>query len=111
MLRWALGFLVVAVIAAMLGYGGAAETSAGIAKVLFVVFLAGFVIIRLYRPTWIQAAKDTLLLPVAFVLFSIIVVVGLVKGWWYGGTVWKGRVVRTQRGLPPWKHGQRSKSC
>ena len=48
--------------------------------------LAGFVIIRLYRPTWIQAAKDTLLLPVAFVLFSIIVVVGLVKGWWYGVT-------------------------
>jgi uncharacterized membrane protein YtjA (UPF0391 family) len=44
MLRWALGFLVVAVLAAMLGYGGVAEASAGIAKVLFVVFLAGFVI-------------------------------------------------------------------
>jgi chlorobactene glucosyltransferase len=72
--------------------------------------LAGSVVIRLYRPTWIQAAKDTLLLPVGFVLFTIIVVVGLVKGCWYGGTVWKGRVVRTQRGLPPWKNGQRSKS-
>lgn len=44
MLRWALGFLVVAVIAAMLAFGGLAETSAGIAKVLFVVFMAGFVI-------------------------------------------------------------------
>ena len=44
MLRWALGFLVVAVIAAMLGFGGLAQTSAGIAKVLFVVFMAGFVI-------------------------------------------------------------------
>jgi uncharacterized membrane protein YtjA (UPF0391 family) len=44
MLRWALGFLVVAVIAAMLGFGGLSETSAGIAKVLFVVFMAGFVI-------------------------------------------------------------------
>ena len=44
MLRWALGFLVVAVIAAMLGFGGVAETSAGVAKVLFVVFLAGVVI-------------------------------------------------------------------
>ena len=44
MLRWALGFLVVAVIAAMLGFGGLAENSAGIAKVLFVVFMAGFVI-------------------------------------------------------------------
>ena len=68
--------------------------------------LAGFVIIRLYRPTWVQAAKDTLLLPVAFVLFSTIVVVGLVKGWWYGGTVWKGRVVRTARGLPKWRPPQ-----
>lgn len=64
--------------------------------------LAGFVILRLYRPTWRQAAKDTLLLPVAFVLFSIVVVGGLVKGWWYGGTVWKGRVVRTAHGLPKW---------
>lgn len=44
MLRWALGFLVVAVIAAMLGFGGLADASAGIAKVLFVVFMAGFVI-------------------------------------------------------------------
>ena len=44
MLRWALGFLIVAIIAAMLGYGGVAQASAGIAKVLFFVFLAGFVI-------------------------------------------------------------------
>ena len=44
MLRWALGFLVVAIIAAMLGFGGLADTSASIAKVLFVVFMAGFVI-------------------------------------------------------------------
>ena len=44
MLRWSLGFLVVAIIAAMLGFGGMAEASAGIAKALFVVFLAGFVI-------------------------------------------------------------------
>jgi uncharacterized membrane protein YtjA (UPF0391 family) len=44
MLRWALGFLIVAIIAAMLGFGGVAQASAGIAKVLFFVFLAGFVI-------------------------------------------------------------------
>ena len=44
MLRWALGFLIVAIIAAMLGFGGVASTSAGIAKVLFFIFLAGFVI-------------------------------------------------------------------
>ena len=65
--------------------------------------LAGGAIMRLYRPTWIQAGKDIILLPVAFVLFSVIVVAGLLKGWWYGGTVWKGRVVRTAQGLPTWR--------
>lgn len=44
MLRWALGFLIVAIIAAMLGFAGVAQTSAGIAKVMFFIFLAGFVI-------------------------------------------------------------------
>jgi len=39
MLRWALGFLVLAVIAAIFGFGGIAATSAGIAKALFVLFL------------------------------------------------------------------------
>lgn len=44
MLRWALGFLIVALIAAVLGFGGVASTSIGIAKLLFFVFLAFFVI-------------------------------------------------------------------
>ena len=44
MLRWALGFLIVAIIAAMLGFGGVALASAGIAKVLFFIFLLGFVV-------------------------------------------------------------------
>lgn len=44
MLRWALGFLIVAIIAAALGFGGIASASAGIAKVLFFIFLIGFVI-------------------------------------------------------------------
>ena len=39
MLRWAIGFLVLALIAALLGFGGFASTSAGIAKTLFIVFL------------------------------------------------------------------------
>ncbi len=39
MLRWALGFLVLAVIAAFFGYGGVATASAGIAKTLFLLFL------------------------------------------------------------------------
>jgi uncharacterized membrane protein YtjA (UPF0391 family) len=44
MLRWALIFFVVALIAAILGFSGIAVASAGIAKVLFYVFLVLFVV-------------------------------------------------------------------
>ena len=44
MLSWALTFLIIALIAAALGFGGIAGTSAGIAQVLFFVFLIMFVI-------------------------------------------------------------------
>ena len=39
MLRWALGFLVLAIIAAFFGFGGIATASAGMAKTLFILFL------------------------------------------------------------------------
>ncbi len=39
MLRWAFGFLVLAIIAGLLGFGGIAAETAYIAKILFVVFL------------------------------------------------------------------------
>jgi len=42
MLRWALGFLIVALIAAVLGFTGIALAAAGIAKILFYVFLVLF---------------------------------------------------------------------
>ena len=44
MLRWALAFLILALIAAFLGFGGIAVASAGIAKTLFFLFLIVFVI-------------------------------------------------------------------
>lgn len=44
MLSWALTFLVIALIAAALGFGGIAGASAGIAKICFFVFLILFVI-------------------------------------------------------------------
>jgi uncharacterized membrane protein YtjA (UPF0391 family) len=44
MLSWALTFLVIALIAAALGFGGIAGTATGIAKILFFVFLVLFVI-------------------------------------------------------------------
>eukprot|EP01030_Chromulinospumella_sphaerica_P005986 gene5986-5857_t len=39
MLSWAITFLIIAIVAAVLGFGGIAGTATGIAKILFVVFL------------------------------------------------------------------------
>jgi len=44
MLGWAVFFLVIALIAAVLGFGGIAGTAVGIAKLLFFIFLAIFAI-------------------------------------------------------------------
>lgn len=44
MLGWAIGFLVIALIAGLFGFGFIASASAGIAKILFVIFLVLFVI-------------------------------------------------------------------
>jgi len=44
MLGWALTFLVVAIIAAVLGFGGIAAVSVEIAKLIFFVAIALFVI-------------------------------------------------------------------
>ena len=44
MLRWSAVFLVIAIIAAALGYGGIAADAAEIAKVLFFIFLGIFVV-------------------------------------------------------------------
>lgn len=49
MLHWALVFFVVAIIAAIFGFGGIASASAGIAQVLFFIFVALFVITLLMR--------------------------------------------------------------
>ena len=44
MLNWAITFLVIALIAAVLGFGGLAGTAVGIAKILFFVFIVLFVL-------------------------------------------------------------------
>ncbi len=49
MLGWALTFLVVALVAAVFGFGGIASASAGIAQFLFFVFIALFVIALVMR--------------------------------------------------------------
>jgi uncharacterized membrane protein YtjA (UPF0391 family) len=47
MLRWALAFLIVALIAAALGFTGIAGASAGIAQILFWLFVAVFLVMLL----------------------------------------------------------------
>ena len=49
MLGWAITFLVIALIAAALGFGGIAGASAGIAQILFFVFIALFVVAMIAR--------------------------------------------------------------
>jgi len=52
MLHWALGFLLVAILAAVFGFGGIAGAATDIARLLFVVFLVPFVLSvvgRLFR--------------------------------------------------------------
>jgi len=49
MLGWALVFLIVALVAAVLGFGFLASTAALIAKVLFVIFLILFIISLIRR--------------------------------------------------------------
>jgi uncharacterized membrane protein YtjA (UPF0391 family) len=44
MLAWSIIFLVVALIAGVLGFGGIASTATGIARILFFVFLVLFAV-------------------------------------------------------------------
>ncbi len=44
MLNWALTFFILAIIAAVLGFGGIAAGAASIGKILFVVFLVLFAV-------------------------------------------------------------------
>jgi len=49
MLYWAAVFFVIALIAAIFGFGGIYVAAAGIAKVLFFIFLVLFVLSLLFR--------------------------------------------------------------
>ena len=48
MLYWALVFLVLAIVAGLLGFGGIASASYGFAKILFVLFLVVFIVAMLF---------------------------------------------------------------
>jgi uncharacterized membrane protein YtjA (UPF0391 family) len=49
MLGWAITFLIIALIAAVFGFGGIAAASAGIAKIIFFLFLILFFVAMLSR--------------------------------------------------------------
>jgi uncharacterized membrane protein YtjA (UPF0391 family) len=49
MLGWALAFFVIAIIAAVFGFGGIAEGATDIAQILFFVFLVLFVVSLVLR--------------------------------------------------------------
>lgn len=44
MLNWAIAFLVIALIAALFGFGGIVSAAVGIAKILFFIFIVLFAI-------------------------------------------------------------------
>ncbi|WP_020620222.1 DUF1328 domain-containing protein [Paenibacillus daejeonensis] len=44
MLRWAAIFFIIAIVAAIFGFGGIVDAAAGVAKVLFFIFLILFVV-------------------------------------------------------------------
>jgi uncharacterized membrane protein YtjA (UPF0391 family) len=44
MLRWAVAFFIIALVAAIFGFGGIAVAAAGIAKILFFIFLVLFLV-------------------------------------------------------------------
>ena len=49
MLRWAITFLIIAIIAAIFGFGGIAATATGIAQILFYIFIVLFLVTLLFR--------------------------------------------------------------
>lgn len=51
MLRWSVTFFVIAIVAAIFGFGGIAAGAASIAKVLFFIFLVLFVLTLVFGAT------------------------------------------------------------
>lgn len=59
MLRWALVFLIIGLVAAALGFTGVAGAAVGIAKLLFFLFIAMFVIFLVLGLTVFKAASGS----------------------------------------------------
>lgn len=60
MLRWAFILLILGLVLAMLGFGGVGGAFVGIAKILFFVAIAGFVILLVLGLLAGRAVKDAI---------------------------------------------------
>lgn len=58
MLRWSIIFIVIAIVAAIFGFGGVAETATDIAKILFFVFIALFILSFIFGLIGSRKGKD-----------------------------------------------------
>ena len=74
------------------------DLTVGVAAVL-----AGLTLLRLQGRRWPSAVRATLAMPASCLVLTMMGCIGLGRAWWRRGTVWKGREVRTARGLPPWR--------
>ena len=81
MLNWAITFFLIAIIAAFLGFGGAAGTAAGVGSLLLKVFLVLFVVGLLFRAVAAGATGGALFLLACGALF----------GWQIGGFMLRNR--------------------
>ena len=60
MLRWSIIFLIIALVAALLGFSSIAGTAIGIAKVLFFVFMVLFIITLIAGGLFVKKVKNTI---------------------------------------------------
>lgn len=60
MLRWSVIFLIIALIAALLGFGGIAGAAISIAKVIFFIFLTLFVITLIVGGLFVKKVKNVI---------------------------------------------------
>lgn len=81
---------------------GAWTATPQIVLVASLQLLAGLALLRLRCAGWTRTILDTLLMPIALLLFTLMVGIGLVRANLHQGTIWKGRVVRTAQRLPAW---------
>ncbi|MBY0328922.1 DUF1328 domain-containing protein [Patescibacteria group bacterium] len=60
MLRWSITFLIIALVAALLGFSSIAGAAIGIAKVLFFVFIVLFLITLIAGTLFVKKVKNVI---------------------------------------------------